>query len=143
LSPDQDSIFDYLLWLVRLGLGGTAGSGKQYISWIHYHDFINAVNFIIKNNAISGAINLTAPTPLPNKEFMRLLRKAWGQKIGLPAYEWMLEVGGIFLSTESELVLKSRKVAPKKLEDAGFKFKFPDWEEAAKDLCYSWKKNRS
>ena len=140
MSYDRDSIFDYLLWLVRIGLGGTAGSGKQYISWIHYIDFINAIQFIIDNKEISGPINLAAPNTLPNKEFMGQLRKAWGQKLALPVYEWMLEIGGIFLRTESELVLKSRRVVPGRLIEAGFQFQYGDWSLAALDLCERWKK---
>jgi NAD dependent epimerase/dehydratase family enzyme len=140
MSHDEDSIFDYLLWLVRVGIGGTAGSGKQYISWIHYEDFISAVQFLIENDQLSGAFNLASPNPLPNKDFMSLLREAWGQRIALPVYEWMLEVGAVFLRTESELVLKSRRVIPARLLDAGFTFQFPNWETASKDLCARWRR---
>jgi uncharacterized protein (TIGR01777 family) len=138
MSYDKESIFDYLLWLVRMGIGGTAGSGNQYISWIHYEDFINAVKFLIENDQMSGAVNLASPNPLPNRDFMLLLRQAWGQRIALPVYEWMLEVGAVFLRTESELVLKSRRVVPGRLLEAGFKFQYPNWEEASKDLCARW-----
>ena len=140
MGYDRDGIFDYLLWLVRMGIGGTAGSGEQYISWIHYLDFINAIQFIIDNKNISGAVNLAAPNPLPNKDFMGLLRKAWGQKLGLPVYQWMLEIGAIFLRTESELVLKSRRVVPGRLIDAGFQFQYGDWAAASIDLCERWKR---
>ena len=140
MSYDHDSIFDYLLWLVRMGIGGTAGSGKQYISWIHYVDFINALQFIIDNEQLSGAVNLASPNPLPNKDFMGQLREAWGQKLALPVYQWMLEIGAIFLRTESELVLKSRRVVPGRLIDAGFKFQYGDWSTASIDLCERWKK---
>ena len=139
MSYDKDSIFDYLLWLVRLGLGGTAGHGKQYISWIHYLDFISSLEFIINNAHIEGAVNICSPNPLPNKAFMKILRQAWGQKIGLPAFEWMLEIGAIFLKTETELILKSRRVMPTRLLNEGFAFSFPDWKEASKDLCQKWK----
>lgn len=140
MSYDRDGIFDYLLWLVRAGIGGTAGSGKQYISWIHYLDFVNAINFIIENDQISGAINLASPNPLPNKDFMSTLREAWGQKIAIPVSEWMLEIGAVFLQTETELVLKSRRVVPGRLLDAGFEFAFANWGDAAKDLCARWKR---
>lgn len=141
MSHDRDSIFDYLLWLVRIGLGGTAGSGRQYISWIHYTDFINAINFIIQNEYITGAVNLASPNPLPNQEFMAKLRHAWGKLFALPAYEWMLEIGAFFLRTESELVLKSRRVVPRRLLEAGFTFQYPEWGTASKDLCEKWKKH--
>lgn len=140
MSYDKDSIFDYLLWLVRMGIGGTAGSGNQYISWIHYIDFINAIKFLIENDQISGAVNIASPNPVTNKEFMAQLRHAWGQKLALPAYEWMLEIGAIFLQTETELVLKSRRVVPSRLLDAGFKFQYGDWKTASLDLCESARK---
>jgi uncharacterized protein (TIGR01777 family) len=139
MSHDRDGIFDYLLWLVRCGIGGTAASGEQYISWIHYIDFINAIKFLIGNDQICGAVNIASPNPLPNEAFMRLLRMAWGQKIALPTYRWMLELGAFFLRTESELVLKSRRVVPQILLDAGFKFEFSNWEQASVDLCKRWK----
>jgi uncharacterized protein (TIGR01777 family) len=138
MSPDKDGIFDVMLGLVRKGLGGTAGDGRQYISWIHDRDFISAVNWLIENENLAGAVNLAAPKPLPNKEFMRILREAWGTKIGLPANALMLAVGAFFMRTETELVLKSRRVVPTKLLESGFKFEFPAWEEAAKDLCRRW-----
>lgn len=139
LSHDRDGIFDYLLWLVRYGIGGSAGSGAQYISWIHFIDFIRAIEFIINDAQIRGAVNIASPNPLPNKEFMALLRKAWGQRFGLPASQWMLEIGALFLQTESELVLKSRRVIPQRLLDAGFSFEYGDWERASADLCEKWR----
>ena len=80
-------------------------------------------------------MNVCAPNPLPNAEFMRELRNAWGTRIGLPATAWMLEVGAFFLRTETELVLKSRRVVPGRLLASGFAFRFPHWREAAQDLC--------
>ena len=77
MSPDRDGIFDVMLGLVRKGLGGTAGTGKQYISWIHDLDFIRSVYWLIENEELSGPINLASPNPLPNKEFMRIFRAAW------------------------------------------------------------------
>ena len=135
MSPDRGGIFDTMLTLVRLGLGGTAADGKQYISWIHDLDFIRSVYWLIENEELSGPINLSAPNPLPNKEFMRIVRKAWGTRIGLPASEWMLELGAFLMRSETELILKSRRVVPKLLTDSGFQFEFPTWEAAAADLC--------
>ena len=135
LSPDRDGIFDVMLGLVKKGLGGTAGDGRQYISWIHDEDFIRAVDWLIEREELSGAVNLAAPNPLPNKDFMRILREAWGTKIGLPASRLMLEIGAFFMRTETELILKSRRVVPTRLLESGFEFKFPNWEESARDLC--------
>lgn len=139
LSPDRGGIFDVLLSLVRHGLGGTAGSGKQYISWIHDADFVRSVYWLIEHEELSGPVNLSAPEPLPNKEFMSVLREAWGTRIGLPAFEWQLALAAVFMRTETELILKSRRVVPAKLVDSGFKFEFPDWPSAARDLCARWR----
>lgn len=135
MSPDKDGIFDVMSGLVKKGIGGTAGNGRQYISWIHERDFIRAVDWLIMHEELSGAVNISSPNPLPNKEFMKIFRKAWGTKIGLPATKMMLEIGAFFMRTETELILKSRRVVPTKLLQSGFKFEFPDWQEAVKDLC--------
>ena len=139
LSPDRGGIFDTLLWLVRLGLGGTAASGRQFISWIHDLDFIRSVYWLIDHDELSGPINLASPNPLPNKEFMRILRTAYGAPFGLPAFEWQLELGAFLMRSETELILKSRRVVPRLLTASGFEFEFPSWEEAAKDLVKRWK----
>jgi len=139
MSPDRDGIFDTLLGLVRRGLGGNAADGRQYVSWIHDQDFIRAVHFLVDNASISGPVNLAAPNPLPNAEFMRALRAASGTPIGLPAARWMLTLGAYFMRTETELVLKSRRVIPGRLAALGFKFAFPTWPEAASDLCRRWR----
>jgi len=135
MSPDRGGIFDVLLKLVRLGLGGTAGSGRQYVSWIHDRDFVRAIFRLIEDESFEGPVNLAAPGPLSYAEFMRALRKAWGMPIGLPATRWMLEIGAFFMGSETELVLKSRRVVPGRLLEAGFAFDFPRWPETAADLC--------
>lgn len=135
MSPDKGGVFDMLLRLVRYGLGGRAGDGRQYISWIHHEDFVRAVYWLIKHQDLTDAVNVAAPNPLPNAKFMSALRNAYGTKVGLPAMEWMLEVGALALRTETELVLKSRRVIPGKLMASGFDFLFPDWSEAASNLC--------
>lgn len=139
LSPDPGGIFDVVLRLVRFGLGGASGSGKQYVSWIHDQDFVRAIDHLIVHEQLAGCINLAAPNPLPNNEFMRALRNASGHKIGLPATELMLELGAIFMRTETELILKSRRVIPSKLLESGFQFTFPDWPSAARDLVNRWR----
>lgn len=135
MSPDRGGIFDTLLTLVRFGLGGTCGDGRQFVSWVHDSDFVRAVHWIIDHEDLSGAINIASPNPLPNQEFMRDLRAAWGNPIGLPATTWMLELGAIFMRTETELILKSRRVVSGILTQHGFSFQFPSWPEAAQDLC--------
>jgi uncharacterized protein len=142
MSPDSGGIFDTLLALVRCGLGGTAADGRQYVSWIHEHDFIHANCFLIERADMDGAVNLASPNPLPYKDFMAALRRAWGTRIGLPATRWMLEIGAFLLRTESELVLKSRRVVPGRLLQEGFSFRYPHWPEAAEELCERWRKAR-
>jgi uncharacterized protein len=135
MSPDAGGIFDTLLTLVRRRLGGTAGDGRQFVSWIHFEDFVRATRWLIDHDEIAGAVNLAAPHPVPNEEFMRILREASGTRLGLPASKWMLEIGAVFMRTETELVLKSRRVVPGRLFQSGFIFNYPFWDTAARDLC--------
>lgn len=139
MSPDRGGIFDVLLGLVRHGLGGRSGDGRQYVSWIHDADFIRAIYWLIEREQLEGAMILASPHPLPNAEFMRALREAWGTRVGLPASKWMLEIATFFMRTESELVLKSRRVVPGRLLRDGFEFEFPNWKNAARDLCQRWR----
>ena len=139
MSPDRGSIFGILLRLVRFGLGGKVASGGQFVSWIHEADFIRTVDYVISHEEMDGVVNVAAPNPLPNREFMGALREAWGTKIGLPTPRWMLEVGTFLLRTESELVLKSRRVIPGRLLGSGFQFQFPTWPAAARELVQRWR----
>ena len=91
------------------------------MSWIHHEDFIAAVRWLIDRDDIEGAVNVAAPNPLPNAEFMQVLREACGVRLGLPAKKWMLEIGAVFMRTETELILKSRRVVPARLLEHGFK----------------------
>lgn len=140
MSADRGGTFDLLLSLVRRGLGGRHGDGRQYVSWIHERDFFRAVAWLIDRDDLAGAVNLAAPHPLSDAEFMRALRAEWGTRVGLPAPRWLLEIGTFFMRTESELVLKSRRVVPSCLLESGFAFDFPTWTEAAGDLCRRWRK---
>ncbi len=135
MHPDSGSPFDILMRLVRLGLGGQSGDGKQYVSWIHEADFVRAVMWLIQHDELEGPVNLASPNPLPNADFMRALRSARGVPFGLPASQWMLELGAFLAQSETELILKSRRVVPTKLVDSGFTFQFPNWPEAARELC--------
>ncbi len=141
-SPDRGGVFDVFLGLVRHGLGGTNLPGTQYVSWIHDRDFARAVDFLIARDDITGAVNLASPNPLPNRDFLRVLRRAWGIRFGMPTTRWMLELGTFLLRTESELVLKSRYVVPGRLLAAGFEFSYPTWPEAAKELVARWRARR-
>ena len=134
MSPDRGSVFDTLLSLTRKGLGGSIAGGKQYMSWIHSDDFCRSLEFLIEREDVSGAVNLCSPNPVTQGEFSRVLREVAGVRVGLPASAVMIEIATRFMKTESELVLKSRRVIPTRLMEAGFEFKFPDWKSAATDL---------
>jgi uncharacterized protein (TIGR01777 family) len=139
MSPERGGIFDVLLRLARWGLGGAIAGGRQYVSWIHDRDFVRAVELLIERDDMEGPVNLAAPGPLPQRDFMAALRAAWGRRVGLPATGWMAEIGAFFLRTDTELLRKSRRVIPGRLLDAGFSFEFPDWPAAARDLSERWR----
>ena len=138
MSADRGGVFDALLALVRRGQGGRIGDGRQFMSWVHELDFIRAMHWLIAHDEVEGIVNIASPKPMPNDEFMRVLRDAWGIRVGVPTMEWMLELGALFLRTESELVLKSRRVVPRRLLERGFVFAYPHWSDAARDLCREW-----
>lgn len=134
LGLGRNSVFPVLRRLTKLGLGGRQGSGNQFVSWIHVEDFCRAIEWIIAHDELSGPINQCAPNPLPNREMMKTFRDVCRMPIGLPASEWMLEIGAFFLRTETELIFKSRRVISRKLPESGFRFRFPTFREALVDL---------
>jgi uncharacterized protein (TIGR01777 family) len=121
--------------LVRVGMGGPQGDGKQFMSWTHEKDICRAMEWFYKNEKAMGIYNLTAPTPIPNINFMKHLRRALGVRWGLPLTHTVLKIGAVLIRTETELVLKSRKVYPERLLNEGFVFEFNDPKEALEDLC--------
>ncbi|MET8638061.1 TIGR01777 family oxidoreductase [Streptomyces sp. NPDC004096] len=143
MSPDHGGVFDVLLKLARLGLGGPVAGGAQYVSWIHDEDFVRAVEFLIAREDLDGPVNLASPRPLPQREFMRALRAAWGVPVGLPATRWMAELGAFALRSDTELLLKSRRVVPGRLRAAGFTFAYPEWDKAVADLVGRVRSTRS
>jgi uncharacterized protein (TIGR01777 family) len=138
-SPVPGNAFAVFSNLVRLSLGGKQGNGRQFVSWIHEADFARAIEFLIFRSDLDGVINIASPNPLPNREFMSALRETWGMPNGLPTPAPLLELGAFFLRTETELVLKSRRVIPTRLLNAGFQFEFPNWYAAAEDLVHQWR----
>jgi uncharacterized protein len=142
MSADAGGVFDAYLGLVRKGLGGRMGDGRQFVSWIHHEDFVEAIRFLIARDEIEGRVNVASPNPVPNAAFMRALRQAWGIRFGLAPRKWMLEIGAVFLRTETELILKSRRVIPARLLAHGFVFRYPEWAAAAADLCGRWRQTR-
>ena len=139
MCPERGSPFGILLHLTRYVLGGPIAGGRQFVSWIHDRDFVRAVELLLERDDISGAVNLAAPGPLPQRDFMATLRAASGTPVGLPATRLMAEVGAFVLRTEMELLLKSRRVVPGRLLDAGFRFEHTEWSTAATDLVARWR----
>ncbi|HTF82890.1 MAG TPA: TIGR01777 family oxidoreductase [Cytophagales bacterium] len=120
--------------LVKWGLGGKLGSGQQYFSWIHEADFLEIVHTAIHDDAFVGTFHATSPHPVKNQEFMRSLRQAAAVPYGIPNPSWTLKLGAVFIGTEAELVLRGRRVVPKRLQDQGFQFKYPHIQEAVAEL---------
>lgn len=135
LGIGENSVFPTLRRLARFGLGGQMGSGKQYVSWIHERDFCRAVEWILEREQIVGPVNVAAQRPVTNAEMMRMLREVVGVPLGLPAAEWMLEVGAFVLRTEVELMIKSRRVVPTRLVRSGFRFEFETMKNAFAELA--------
>jgi uncharacterized protein (TIGR01777 family) len=137
LGHGANSVFPVLCRLGRFGLGGQMASGKQYVSWIHETDFCRALGWLIDRKEFTGPVNLATPNPVTNSEMMATVRKLCGVPFGLPATAWMLEVGAFFLRTETELIIKSRRVVPGRLLASGFQFRFKQIREAMADLLAS------
>jgi len=110
--------------ITMIGLGGKQGDGNQMVSWIHIDDFCRSIDHIIKSEHISGPINLTSPNPIDNNQFMRAIRSALKIPFGIPQPKWLLEFGAALMGTETELLLKSRNVFPRRLLESGFSFHY-------------------
>ena len=120
--------------LLKFGLGGRQGHGRQMYSWVHIEDVCRIVEWMQEHKELEGVYNCAAPFPVTNDFFMKTLRSVTGHVIGLPAYEWMLNIGALLIGTEKELLLKSRWVLPTKLLETGFTFQYPQLEEALKEI---------
>jgi uncharacterized protein (TIGR01777 family) len=120
--------------LAQLGLGGRHGTGDQFFSWLHEDDFVRIVEFLLKNENASGVYNVTSPSPIPNESVMKSLRKGIKVPFGLPQPKWLLEFGARLIGTETELILKSRRVVPRRLLREGYKFNYDNIATAMQDL---------
>jgi len=134
LGDGKSSVFPLLRRLTRLGLGGCLGSGRQSVSWIYQTDFCRAVEWLIKQGNFTGPVNLCAPNPLTNAAMKRTFRDVFRRPGGMPATHWMLEVGACAWRTETELVIKSRRLALSRRLESGFTFHFPFLRQAREDL---------
>lgn len=139
MHPAHGGPLHIFLRLIRLGLGGPHGDGRQWVSWIHADDFVRAVYWLIDRDDVEGVVNVAAPHPLPNAEFMRTLRDVSNVRLGIPAPAWLLEIAAFFHRTETELLLKSRRVVPARMLREGFRFEYPTFLEAARDLVERWR----
>jgi uncharacterized protein (TIGR01777 family) len=130
LDPNEGALWRLLLPF-RLFVGGPMGSGKQWFPWIHLQDEARALRFLIDHPQASGAFNLTAPYPLTNAGFAKVL----GQVLGRPSW---LPVPGLALKLAfgevSGVLLEGQRAVPQRLLDLGFEFRFPNAEAALRDL---------
>ena len=138
LGNGKNGIFPVLCRLARCGLGGQMGGGHQFVSWIHEADLCRGIDWIVEHNEILGPVNLAAPTPVKNCEMMAAVRELCGVPFGLPAAQWMLEVGAFLLRTETELIIKSRRVVPGRLLGTGFRFRYGQIREALAECKRTW-----
>jgi uncharacterized protein len=134
MTSAPGGVFSLLRRHVRLGFG-RFGDGRQYMSWIHERDFVRAVQWLIAHDLVDGVVNVAAPNPVPNAEFMQVLSETVGRRLAIPSAGWVLRFGAWVMRTEPELVLKSRRVVPARLLEQGFRFEFPEWPAAARDLA--------
>ncbi|HEX8325828.1 MAG TPA: TIGR01777 family oxidoreductase [Tepidisphaeraceae bacterium] len=122
--------------LARLGLGGTIGSGRQYMSWLHQDDLNAILLRAIDNPTMHGPYIATAPVPLPNGQFMAELRRAVHRPWSPPVPAVMVRTGAFFLRTDPELALFGRRLVPRRLEAEGFRFAYPQLRQALTSLLH-------
>jgi uncharacterized protein (TIGR01777 family) len=135
LGNGKNSVLPNLLRLGKWGLGGSLAGGRQFVSWIHEEDFCRAVEWIVEHESLSGPVNAATPNPVTNAELMAAIRRVCRVRFGLPSPRWLLEVGAFLLRTETELVIKSRRVVPGKLLASGFVFRHPEVLPAIQELA--------
>lgn len=126
-----------LKMLTQFGLGGSQGSGNQMFSWVHIEDYFRVLMFLVENKSLNGVVNCTSPQPIPNHEFMKILRNTLGVWLAVPAPEFAIQIGSKFVGMEPDLILKSVNVVPKRLLKAGFEFHYPTISLALTNLLTS------
>lgn len=130
----QGGVMSPYLNLLKAGLGGKHGTGKQMYSWVHMEDVCRMIEWLWENKELEGVFNCAAPNPVTNEQFMSELRKVTGHRVGLPAPAWLLELGAWLIRTETELMLKSRWVVPSRAIKEGFTFKYETLNKAFADI---------
>ena len=112
----------------KLGVGGVVGSGKQWMSWVSLDDVVGIVNYALENENLRGAINVASPNPVTNEEFTKTLGEVLYRPTFLPLPEFAVNL--VFGEMGDALLIDSTKVIPKRLLDAGYKFKYPEIKPA-------------
>jgi len=133
----QGGVFGYYLNLVKCGLGGKQGNGEQMFSWVHARDVARMMEWVYETPTCQGVYNCAAPYPERNRDMMKTLRAVFGHKFGFPLPTWTLKIGAFIIGTETELLLKSRYVLPKRAMQEGFKFQFPAARAAFENIKQS------
>lgn len=104
--------------------------GRQRFSWVHVDDVVGVLRFVRDDDDIAGVVNVAAPSASDNRTLMRTLRSIVRMPVGMPSWRWMLEPAMWLLRTEPELILKSRWVAPGRLLESGYRFRYTDLRNA-------------
>src|SRR5581483_424847 len=121
LAKDGGALREMLLPF-RLGIGGPVGSGRQYWPWIHRDDWVALVAWIIANTSVAGAVNMTAPAPVPNREFAAALGRAMHRPSFMPAPAFALQL--LFGEMADALLLSGQRAVPDTAERGGFRFRY-------------------
>lgn len=128
---ENGGLLEKLIPIFKKYLGGKLGTGKQWLSWIHIEDLVNALLFVYQNEDLNGPVNITSPEPIKNEDFTQVLAKVLGVKAIFPVPSFMLKLAlGEFVDN----ILNGQKVLPKKLLDKGFQFKYKNIEEALSQI---------
>ncbi|HVD99936.1 MAG TPA: TIGR01777 family oxidoreductase [Cytophagaceae bacterium] len=130
----KDGVVKRFKTLTQFGLGGKQGSGEQYFSWIHEQDLAGIMEFLYQHSELEGIFNCSSPNPVKNKTMMSIYRKILKPILAIHSPAWLLKLGAGMIGTETELLLKSRWVLPKRLQEAGYEFKYLKLEDALEDI---------
>lgn len=134
LVLDTDTpVLDRLSRIVKLGLGGRISTGRQWVSWIHVRDMLDAVHFVV-DNEIEGVLNVTSPQPVRNEVLMKELRRHLNRPWSPPTPAPLVRLGAWLMGSDPAIALTGRKCVPERLLEAGFEFALPELEAALDDL---------
>ena len=126
--------FRRLALLTRFGLGGRIGSGRQWVSWAHIGDWLDAIDHLADASTLSGPINVTSPNPVTNAELMAAFRDVHGRRWAPATPAFAIKLGAPIIGTDAALALTGRRCVPDALLDDGFEFRHPNLEQALTDL---------